>query len=109
MGPGGAKGSSGVEPVIAEIGPVLLWYYGLAHAIGLLIYDLWVWLWRERVRFEGRDVADFSPLVALLCLTIPSGWAPQDLEDFFESRRDVTSSAETECGGNVGKRGNSHS
>jgi prolipoprotein diacylglyceryltransferase len=40
MGPGGAKGSSGVEPVIAEIGPVLLWYYGLAYAIGLLTFDL---------------------------------------------------------------------
>jgi hypothetical protein len=39
MGPGGAKGSSGVEPVMAEIGPVLLWYYGLAYAIGLLIFE----------------------------------------------------------------------
>jgi hypothetical protein len=79
VGPGGAKGSSGVEPVIAEIGPVLLWYYGLARAIGLLIFDLWVWLWRERVRLAGRDAADFPPLVALVCVTILSGWTRQVL------------------------------
>ncbi len=108
---GGAKGSTGVEPVIAEIGPVLHWYYGLAYAIGLRTFDLWVRLWRGRVRFEGRDVADFPPLVAL-CVTIPSGWTQQVLEDFFESRRGVTPSQRRGSAmvfGNVGKRGASHS
>ena len=41
--PGGAKGSSSMDPVMAEIGPVRLWYYGLAHAVGLLVVDLRVW------------------------------------------------------------------
>jgi phosphatidylglycerol---prolipoprotein diacylglyceryl transferase len=53
-----------VDPVIAEIGPVRLWYYGLAYAIGLLTVDLWVWLRRERLGIEGRDVAEFSLLFA---------------------------------------------
>ncbi len=62
MSPGGAKGPSGVDPVIAEFGPIQLWYYGLAYAIGLLTVDLWVWLRRERLGFEGCDVAEFSLL-----------------------------------------------
>jgi hypothetical protein len=36
---------------------------------------------------KARDVADFSLLVAL-CVTIPSRWTQQVLED-FESIRDV--------------------
>jgi phosphatidylglycerol:prolipoprotein diacylglycerol transferase len=53
-----------MDPVMAEIGPVRFWYYGLAYAIGLLAVDLWVWLKRERLGFEGRDVAEFSLLFA---------------------------------------------
>jgi phosphatidylglycerol---prolipoprotein diacylglyceryl transferase len=49
-----------MEPVIAEIGQVRLWWYGLAYAIGLLAVDLWVWLKRKRLGFDGRDVAEFS-------------------------------------------------
>ena len=49
-----------MDPVMAEIGPFRLWYYGLAYAIGLLSVDLWVWLRRERLGFDGRDVAGFS-------------------------------------------------
>jgi phosphatidylglycerol:prolipoprotein diacylglycerol transferase len=49
-----------MDPVMAEIGPFRLWYYGLAYAIGLLSVDLWVWLKRERLGFDGRDVAGFS-------------------------------------------------
>ncbi len=47
---------------MAEVGPFRLWYYGLAYAIGLLTVDLWVWLKRERLGFDGRDVAEFSVL-----------------------------------------------
>jgi phosphatidylglycerol---prolipoprotein diacylglyceryl transferase len=49
-----------MDPVMAEIGPLRLWYYGLAYALGLLVVDLWVWLKRERLGFDGRDVAEFS-------------------------------------------------
>ena len=49
-----------MDPVMAEIGPVRLWYYGLAYAVGLLTVDLWVWSKRERLGFDGRDVAEFS-------------------------------------------------
>ncbi|MCA1716995.1 MAG: prolipoprotein diacylglyceryl transferase [Actinobacteria bacterium] len=54
----------GIDPVLAEIGQIRLWYYGLAYAIGLLVVDLWVWLKRERLGFDGRDVAEFSLLFA---------------------------------------------
>jgi phosphatidylglycerol:prolipoprotein diacylglycerol transferase len=54
----------GVDPVLAEVGPLQLWYYGLAYAIGLLTVDIWVWLKRERLGFDGRDVAEFSLLFA---------------------------------------------
>ena len=49
-----------MDPVIAEIGGVELRWYGLAYAVGLLVVDLWVWLRRERLLFDGRDVAEFS-------------------------------------------------
>jgi prolipoprotein diacylglyceryltransferase len=29
-----------MDPVMAEIGPLRLWYYGLAYALGLLVVDL---------------------------------------------------------------------
>jgi phosphatidylglycerol:prolipoprotein diacylglycerol transferase len=51
--------------------------------------------------------AGFYALVAL-CLTIPSGWTQQVLED-FETRRDAASSAVTGCGGDGGERGLSYS
>jgi phosphatidylglycerol:prolipoprotein diacylglycerol transferase len=49
-----------IDPVLLEVGWIQLWYYGLAYAVGLLAVDLWVWLKRERLGFEGRDVAGFS-------------------------------------------------
>src|SRR3712207_5653134 len=62
--PNEAKESSVMDPVMAEIGPWRLWYYGLAYAIGLLTVDLWLWLRRDRLGFDGRDVAEFSVLFA---------------------------------------------
>jgi prolipoprotein diacylglyceryltransferase len=53
-----------INPVLVEVGPTRLWYYGLAYAIGLLTVDLWVWLKRERLGFDRRDVAEFSLLFA---------------------------------------------
>jgi phosphatidylglycerol---prolipoprotein diacylglyceryl transferase len=53
-----------MDPVMAGIGPVRLWYYGLAYAVGLLAVDLWVWLKRGRLGYDGRDVAELSLLFA---------------------------------------------
>jgi phosphatidylglycerol:prolipoprotein diacylglycerol transferase len=52
--------------------------------------------WAKRVAFYA---------LAALCLTIPSGWTQQVLED-FEERRDVAAAAITVCGGS---RGSPHS
>ena len=64
MSPGGAKRPNGLDPVIVEIGPVQLWYYGLAYAIGMLTVDLWVRHKRKHLGFERRDVAEFTLLFA---------------------------------------------
>jgi phosphatidylglycerol:prolipoprotein diacylglycerol transferase len=54
----------GIDPTLVEIGRIQLWYYGLAYAVGLLVVNLWVWLKRERLGFDGRDVAEFSLMFA---------------------------------------------
>ena len=54
----------GIDPVLLQTEWVRLWWYGLAYAIGLLTVDLWVWLRREHLGFDGRDVAGFSVLFA---------------------------------------------
>ncbi len=53
-----------INPVLVEVGPVRLWYYGLAYAIGLLAVNLWVRLKREPLGFDGSDRAEFSLLFA---------------------------------------------
>ena len=60
MSPGLARFIYDIDPVLVETEWIRLWYYGLAYGIGLLTVDLWVWLKRERLGFEGRDVAGFS-------------------------------------------------
>jgi phosphatidylglycerol---prolipoprotein diacylglyceryl transferase len=55
----------GIDPVLVRVGPVWLWWYGLAYAIGLLAVDFWVWLRRESMGFDGRDVAGFSLFFAV--------------------------------------------
>jgi phosphatidylglycerol---prolipoprotein diacylglyceryl transferase len=64
MSPGLASFAYGIDPVLVEVEEIRLWYYGLAYAVGLLAVDLWVWLRRERLGFDGRDVAGFSLLFA---------------------------------------------
>jgi phosphatidylglycerol:prolipoprotein diacylglycerol transferase len=61
---GAASFVYGLDPVLVEIGETRLWYYGLAYAIALLTVNLGVWLKRERLGFDGRDVAEFSLLFA---------------------------------------------
>jgi phosphatidylglycerol---prolipoprotein diacylglyceryl transferase len=58
--PGLARFIYDIDPVLVETDRIRLWYYGLAYGVGLLTVDLWVWLKRERLGFEGRDVAGFS-------------------------------------------------
>jgi phosphatidylglycerol:prolipoprotein diacylglycerol transferase len=60
MLPGVVSSSWAIDPVLVEVGAVRLWWYGLAYAIGLLAVDLWVWLRKEHLGFDGRDVAEFS-------------------------------------------------
>jgi phosphatidylglycerol:prolipoprotein diacylglycerol transferase len=64
---GGISGStmgsvSGIDPVLAEIGEVRLYYYGLAYAIGLLTVHLWVGLKRRRLGLSRHEVVEFSLL-----------------------------------------------
>ena len=53
-----------MDPVLVQIGPVSFWYYGLAYAIGLLTIHLWVYVNRERLGYDRRDVAWFSVFFA---------------------------------------------
>lgn len=54
-----------MDPVLFELGPIRLWYYGLAYAIGLLTVDWWVRRRRGELGWSQRDVSDFSLLFAL--------------------------------------------
>lgn len=49
-----------MDPVLIEVGPFRLWWYGLAYAIGLLTIHLWVYVRRERLGYDRGDVAWFS-------------------------------------------------
>jgi phosphatidylglycerol---prolipoprotein diacylglyceryl transferase len=51
-----------MDPVLFEIGPIRLWYYGLAYAIGFLTINLWVGWRRQLLGWSRRDVLDFSLL-----------------------------------------------
>lgn len=53
-----------MDPLLVQIGPVRFWYYGLAYAIGLLTIHLWVYVRRERLGYDRRDVAWFSVFFA---------------------------------------------
>jgi phosphatidylglycerol---prolipoprotein diacylglyceryl transferase len=53
-----------VDPLLVQVGPVRIWYYGLAYAIGLLTIHLWVYARREHLSYDRRDVAWFSVFFA---------------------------------------------
>jgi len=57
-----------MDPVLFELGPIHLWYYGLAYAIGLLTIDQWVRRRRGYLGWSQRDVSDFSLLFAVSIL-----------------------------------------
>jgi prolipoprotein diacylglyceryltransferase len=62
-----------MAPVLLEIGPVRLWYYGLAYAIVLLIINQRVRRRRERLGWSLRGVFDFSVQFAVSVLLGRSG------------------------------------
>lgn len=49
----------GTDPLMLEVGPVRLWWYGLAYAVGLLAVSAWVFRKRGRLGYDGREVAEF--------------------------------------------------
>lgn len=57
-----------MDPVLFEVGPIRLWYYGLAYAIGLLTIDQWVRRRRGHLGWSQRDVSDFSLVFAVSVL-----------------------------------------
>jgi hypothetical protein len=57
-----------MAPVLLEIGPVRLWYYGLAYAIVLLIIHQRVRRRRERLGWSLRGVFGFSVQFAVSVL-----------------------------------------
>lgn len=61
-----------VDPVLAEVGGVYLWYYGLSYSLGFL--GLYAWLRRARTRARlglgTAEVDELAGLVALGVLTV---------------------------------------
>jgi phosphatidylglycerol:prolipoprotein diacylglycerol transferase len=54
-----------IDPVLADLGVVYLWWYGSCYAVGLLVLHLWLRLARRRLGLSVADVYDLSLLVAL--------------------------------------------
>ncbi|MGZ8830964.1 MAG: prolipoprotein diacylglyceryl transferase [Thermoanaerobaculia bacterium] len=57
-----------IDPVIAEVGGVYLWWYGLSYALGFLELHVWFRLQRRRLAMTMREVYDISVLVPLCVL-----------------------------------------
>jgi phosphatidylglycerol---prolipoprotein diacylglyceryl transferase len=58
------------NPVMFQVGPVRLWYYGLAYAIGFLTVRLWLLRRRDRLGWSRSEVLDFSILFAAAVLLV---------------------------------------
>ena len=58
-----------LDPTFLELGPVRLWYYGLAYAAGFLTIHLWLVARRRRLGWSRRDVIACS-LIFMLCVLI---------------------------------------
>lgn len=63
-----------IDPVLADLGSIRLWYYGLAYAIGFLGIHLWLRGRRERLGWRVDEVYDFS-LFSPVC-SAGSGHSP---------------------------------
>jgi phosphatidylglycerol:prolipoprotein diacylglycerol transferase len=51
-----------MNPVLLELGPIRLWYYGLAYALGFLTVHVWILRQRVRLGWSREEVLDFSLL-----------------------------------------------
>ncbi len=59
-----------MDPLLAEVWGVRLWYYGLAWALGFSAVLLWVMLRRNYVGLTSRQVWDLSLVFSLSCLVL---------------------------------------
>jgi hypothetical protein len=57
-----------IDPVIAEVRGVYLWWYGLSYALGFVELHVWFRLQRRRLAMTMREVYDISILVPLCVL-----------------------------------------
>jgi phosphatidylglycerol:prolipoprotein diacylglycerol transferase len=54
-----------IDPVLAEVGGVYLWWYGLSYSLGFLGTHLWMRRVRQRIGLTLAEVYDLSLLFAL--------------------------------------------
>ncbi len=57
-----------MDPLLAEVWGVRLWYYGLAFALGFSAVFLWMMLRRSYASLSSRQVVDLSLIFSLSCL-----------------------------------------
>jgi phosphatidylglycerol:prolipoprotein diacylglycerol transferase len=57
-----------IDPVLAEVGGLYLWYYGLFYSLGFLAIFLWLRAQRSRLRFSTADVYDLAIVAGLSIL-----------------------------------------
>lgn len=53
-----------MDPVFGKIGGFYLWWYGLSYTLGFLGLFLWVFLHREPLKMNRKEVYDLSTFVA---------------------------------------------
>lgn len=54
-----------LDPVLADIGGVYLWHYGLFYTLGFLILYLWLRMQRQQIGLTLKEVYDLSILSSL--------------------------------------------
>ncbi len=54
-----------IDPVIAQVSGVYLWYYGLSYTLGFVAVFAWLSMTRADLRFSSRDVYDATILLML--------------------------------------------
>jgi len=57
-----------IDPVLADLGGLYLWYYGLFYSLGFLAIFLWLRAQRNRLRFSLADVYDLTIVASLSIL-----------------------------------------
>jgi phosphatidylglycerol:prolipoprotein diacylglycerol transferase len=57
-----------IDPVLADVGGLYLWYYGLFYSLGFLAIFLWLRIQRHRLRFSLADVYDLTIVASVSIL-----------------------------------------